>query len=63
MIRTISLGLIGFAALCWIGAAYVGITNSGGPADTSSISVLNMFNGVAQSSALIAIALGLWLKD
>lgn len=63
MIRNISLALIGFAVLCWIGAAYVGITNAGGPADASSVSILNMFNGAAQTSALIAIAMGLWLKD
>jgi hypothetical protein len=63
MIRNISLALIAFAALCWIGAAWVGITNAGGDIAADSLRTLDMFTGVATTSALLAIALGIWLKD
>jgi len=63
MIRNISLALIAFAGLCWIGAAWVGISNATGETSAATISVLNMFNGVATTSALLAIAMGIWLKD
>lgn len=64
IIRIVSIALIGFAALCWLGAAYVGITNSGGP-DTpaETVRLLEMFTGATSSSALLAIALSLVFKD
>jgi hypothetical protein len=62
-VRGISYFLIGFAAVCWVGAAWVGITNAGSEVSADSIRVLNMFTGVATTSALLAIALGIWLKD
>ena len=63
MIRNIALSLIAFAGLCWIGAAYIGITNASGEASASIVNTLNMFNGITMSSTLIAIAMGIWLKD
>ena len=63
MIRNISIVLIAFAGLCWIGAAFVGITNATGDTSAASINVLNMFTGVATTSSLLAIAMGIWLKD
>ena len=63
MTRNIAYALIAFSALCWIGAAWVGISNSGAGASPDSINVLNMFTGIASTSALLAIALGIWFKD
>jgi len=64
MMRNIAYFLIGFAALCWLGAAWVGITNAGsGITDPGTLNVQNMFTGVATTSSLIAIALGVWFKD
>jgi len=63
MIRNIALVLIAFAGVCWLGAAWVGISNASSGAEAATLSVLNMFNGAASTSALIAIALGIWLKD
>jgi hypothetical protein len=62
-IRGISYFLIGFAALCWIGAAWVGITNAGTELSAISRGVLEMFAAGGGTSALIAIALGVWFKD
>jgi hypothetical protein len=63
-IRIVSVILVAFAALCWVGAAFVGITNSGGAEPAAHIyHVLDMLSAATSSSALLAIALSLVFKD
>ena len=63
MIRYISLGLIAFSALCIVGAAWLGISNASGEASAAVLSTLNMFAHIATTCLLLAIAMGIWLKD
>jgi hypothetical protein len=63
MIRYISLGLIAFSALCIFSAAWLGIANTAGETSASMLSLLNMFAQIATTCSLLAIAMGIWLKE
>ena len=62
-IRYAAYVLIVFAALCWIGAAWVGISYTGGEINPDALRTLDMFSAVATTSSLLAIALGIWFKN
>jgi hypothetical protein len=63
MIRYISLALMAFSALCIFSAAWLGIANTAGEASAAVLSALNMFAQISTTCLLLAIAMGIWLKE
>jgi hypothetical protein len=63
IIRYCSYFLLAFAAICWIGAAVVGLSNMGQPFTDDIKRAMDMFTGAAMTSSLLPIALGIWFKE